>query len=96
MRNNAATFSHPETIRKIRAALWLARIEAVKKSKQTGKAHMGTQYVRNRKGISYLRVSVGKDKRGFWVHIWGDQSRDITGLVLAGAIRANRGLTKCK
>lgn len=98
MRNNAATFSHPETIRKIKAALWIARIEAAKLAKRRGSlsgkagtyASEGRQYVQNKKGNNYLRVSVYRETDGgYAVHIWGDQSRDVTGLVMAGAIKAH-------
>lgn len=84
MRNNANTFSHPKTQQKIRFALWLARLESKRKEKEGGKQCEGRQYVQNRKGCNYLRVSV---YAGGDVKIWGDCSRDVTGLVFGAAIR---------
>lgn len=83
MRNNVNTFKHPKVICAIRFALWLARLEAKKKSKQFSGFVKGTQYVRNRKGNNYLRVDVYGDGV---VRIFGDQSRDVTGIVLQSAL----------
>lgn len=80
MRNNVTAFSHPEVIRKIRGALWIARIEA----KKTGRE--GRQYIANRKGNNFLRVSAYADGS---FRIWGDQSREVTPLILAAVVRSS-------
>lgn len=92
MYQNANTFSHPETVRKVRAALWVARMEAHKKAKARKAAGgipcgeyaaEGRQYVQNRKGRNYLRVSVYAAHDGTTtVRVWGDKARDVTALVL--------------
>lgn len=92
MYQNANTMSHPETIRKMRAALWIARMDAHKKAKARKAAGgipcgeyiaEGRQYVANRKGQLYLRVSVFAGHDGTKaVRVYGDQGRDITALVL--------------
>ncbi|MGL5013072.1 MAG: hypothetical protein ACRC6V_02120 [Bacteroidales bacterium] len=46
------SFSNPTFIRRIRRALWLAKLQSLKTGKRS------TQYVVNRKGNSVLRLDV--------------------------------------
>ena len=71
MHNNASALQHPTMQRKIRQALWLARLE----HKATGKR--SRQYVPNRHGRLIMRLDLGADG----ITVWGDLSRDITGMV---------------
>ena len=78
MRNNSTALAHPTMQRKLRYALWLAKLEAMQKHKRGAVAARGTQYIQNRKGHNVMRLD--------WnvctgVTVWGDQSRNITGMV---------------
>lgn len=99
MRNNITALVHPETLRKMRAALWIARIEATKKAKAR-KAQGGMacgqyacearQYITNARGHNYLRLSVYVEHDGGQsVRVYGDQARDVTGLVMRATMRAS-------
>lgn len=79
MKNTITQFSHPTVVKQIRRALWLARLEQAKTGKDS------RQYVQNRKGNNYLRISVHSDRS---VVIYGDCSRIVTDKVLTAAIKA--------
>ena len=71
MRNNLAALQHPTIKRKIRYALWLAKLQ----HKATGKR--ARQYIANRQGRLIMRLDFGADG----VMVWGDLSRNITAMV---------------
>lgn len=85
MKNNITALQHPTIQRKIRHAIWLAKLEAYAARRYDMQLHgietrnnRGIQYVANRKGHNILRVdwyTIG----GLWVY--GDQSRNVTHLV---------------
>ena len=79
MKNTITSFSHPTAQKQIRRALWLARLEQAKTGQHA------KQYVQNRKGNNYLRVSVHADRS---VVIYGDCSRIVTDKVLTAIIKA--------
>lgn len=81
MRNNITALAHPTIKRKIRHAVWLAKLEAYAK-RRDGISYQGQsagrQYVANRKGNNILRID--------WfvlggLVVYGDQSRNITAMV---------------
>ena len=86
MRNNITALKHPTIVRKIRRAIWLAKLEAHAKVRDCRKAqkgiaqYRGTQYVENRKGHNIMRVDW---YYGSGVVVYGDQSRNITNMVEA-------------
>lgn len=87
MRNNIAALRHPTIQRKIRHAIWLAKLEAYRfKAEDKGtcaSSWSGRQYVQNRKGHNIMRVDF---RVSGWLSqsltVWGDQSRNITNMVL--------------
>lgn len=81
MRNNITMLNHPTMQRKIRSAIWMAKLQA----KATGKAAKQF-YVQNRHGNNIMRVDVSPSLE---VTVWGDCSRNITDMVVA-SIYANR------
>ena len=85
MRNNVTALRHPTAIKQLRRALWLARLEVIKKKKMGLTFVKSTQYVANRKGNYYLRVDVYGDNT---VTVWGDNSRDVTSTVFRAIIGA--------
>lgn len=84
MRNNTAALRHPTIKRSIRRAIWLAKLEA-KRKELNGTAGFvrGVQYVQNRKGNNVIRVDWyrGECAADSGLIAYGDQSRNITGLV---------------
>lgn len=88
MKNNAATFSHPATIQKLRWALWLTRLEAVKRSKQNNVGYgFAKTYIQNKKGRNYLRLDVTRDNGTTIARVWGDCSKLVTDLAITGAVK---------
>lgn len=81
MKNNITMLSHPTIQRKIRNAIWLAKLEALSTKKDARKV-----YVQNRKGNNIMRVDVSKDLQ---ITVWGDCSRNISDMVMA-SLYANR------
>ena len=81
MKNNITMLNHPTMQRKIRNAIWMAKLQA----KATGKPTK-QWYVQNRHGNNILRVDVAADLS---ITVWGDMSRNITDMVVA-SIYANR------
>lgn len=80
MRNNITALQHPTIKRKIRRALWLAKLECLKEQRDGNPFACGRQYVQNRHGHNIMRVD-------YWpltgIKVWGDQSRNITSMVVA-------------
>ena len=74
MRNNPTMIKHPTVLRRIRAALWLGRMEAIKTGERV------KHYISNRKGNNFLRVDVYPNGK---IAIWGDCSIDITEMVMS-------------
>lgn len=84
MRNNITALKHPTIVRKIRRAIWLAKLEAMRKHKDGCIFSRGKQYVENRKGHNIMRVDWCININGYGaLVVWGDQSRNITGMVEA-------------
>ena len=79
MRNNITALNHPTMQRKLRNAIWFAKMEA----KQNGH---GREYIENRSGDAVMRVDVFADGS---LRVWGDQSRNITQMVV-DSIEANK------
>ena len=80
MRNNITAFQHPTIKRKIRRAIWLAKLEVTKERKKNSrKLHHAVQYVQNRKGNNILRIDY--NSAGF-LTVWGDLCRNITPMVV--------------
>ena len=74
MKNNITALNHPTIQRKLRNAIWLAKLEA-KASGKTAKQF----YVENRHGCNIFRVDVSADMQ---LTVWGDCSRNITAMVM--------------
>lgn len=87
MKNNITMLSHPTIQRKLRNAIWLAKIQA----KATGKTAKQF-YVENRHGQNIMRIDVSADMQ---LTVWGDCSRNITTIVMqsieASKYSARRG-----
>lgn len=75
MRNNPTAYKHPTIQRKIKIAAMRAWFQA---RKPNGKG-FAKEYVANRNGWNIMRIDyvVGQGFR-----IWGDQSRDITAMIV--------------
>lgn len=92
MRNNITALKHPTIVRKIRLAIWLAKLEAIRKHKDGYSFSRGKQYVENRKGHNIMRVDWCIDFNGYGsLVVWGDQSRNITSMVEAVLYSEKRG-----
>lgn len=84
MRNNVSALRHPTIQRKIRHAIWLAKLEAMRnyKADKHKLFNRGKQYVQNRHGHNIMRVDWNISVAGQqWLTVWGDQSRNITAMV---------------
>lgn len=92
MRNNITALKHPTIARKIRRAVWLAKLEAMRKHKDGHSFSRGKQYVENRKGHNIMRVDWCIDRHGISaLVVWGDKSRNITNMVEAVLYSEKRG-----
>lgn len=83
---NITSLKHPKIQRKIRRAIWLARLEATKKriDNQATDWVRGWQYVTNRKGHNIMRVDWNIDKDGTErLVVWGPYYHQITKMVEA-------------
>jgi hypothetical protein len=81
MKNNITMLNHPTMQRKLRNAIWLAKLQA----KATGKTAKQF-YVQNRNGQNIMRVDMSADLQ---LTVWGDCSKNITSMVEA-SLYANR------
>lgn len=93
MRNNITALKHPTIVRKIRRAIWLAKLaaHAIEKglpAPSDYRRHAKQHYVQNRHGRNVMRVDYST-RTGLTV--WGDQSRDITDMVEAVLYSEKRG-----
>lgn len=89
MHNNITALQHPTIKRKIKRAIWLAKLAAYAQAKGMPeptdyRRHAKQHYVSNRKGRVIMRVDYSVNSG---VTVWGDCSRNITALVL-GALHA--------
>lgn len=92
MRNNITALKHPTIVRKIRRAVWLAKLEAMRNHKDGHSFSRGKQYVENRKGHNIMRVDWCININGCGeLVVWGDQSRNITDMVEAVLYSEKRG-----
>ena len=82
MRNNITAYKHPTIVRKIRQALWLAKLEAVREYKNGKFPYHAKRYVTNRHGHNIMRVSFFIDFDGRYMQVYGDQSRNITDMIV--------------
>jgi hypothetical protein len=85
MRNNITALQHPTIKRKIRRAIWLAKLAAHAEARGLPepadyRRHTKQHYVTNRKGKNILRVDYNYITG---LTVWGDQSRNITSMVKA-------------
>ncbi len=81
MKNNITMLNHPTMQRKIRNALWMAKMTV----KLTGRPAKQF-YIQNRFGHNIIRLDMAADGQ---ITVWGDQSRNITSMVEA-SLYANR------
>ena len=87
MKNNITMLNHPTMQRKIRNALWMAKMTV----KLTGRAAKQF-YIQNRFGRNIMRLDMAADGQ---ITVWGDCSRNVTRMVLdsieASKYAARRG-----
>ncbi len=77
----ASSLTHPTTIRHIRQALWLCKIELCKLKRQAAKCR-AVQYVKNKKGENYLRVDLAYNG-DLCVYAGGQGSKDYSKAVIS-------------
>ena len=80
----ASSLTHPTTIRHIRQALWLCKLE-----RQATKCR-SVQYVKNKKGENYLRVDLAYNG-DLCVYAGGQGSKDYSKAVIS-ALQLKRGV----
>lgn len=79
MHNNISALRHPTIQRKIRQAIWLARLAAYADKKKTGTSGISKHnYVQNRHGQNIMRIDYYTN--GGLV-VYGDQARNITAMI---------------
>lgn len=93
MRNNITALMHPTIQRKLRRAIWLAKLAAKSIEKGIPEPsdywrHTKQHYVQNRLGRNIMRVDY-YISIGFCV--WGDGSRNITKMVEDALYATRRG-----
>lgn len=93
MRNNITALKHPTIVRKIRRAIWLAKLAAHAIEKGLPEPsdyyrHAKQHYVQNRHGNAIMRVDYSTYTG---LTVWGDQSRNITDMVEAVLYSEKRG-----
>lgn len=71
----ASSLTHPTTIRHIRQALWLCKLE-----RHATKCR-AVQYVKNKKGENFLRIDLAYNG-DLWVHADGSGSKDYSKAVI--------------
>lgn len=66
------SLNHPKTIKRIKRALWLAKLAACKNGQR------GTEYVKNKKGNNYLRIDVYKTGE---LQCYASRQQNVTALI---------------
>lgn len=75
----ASSLSHPTTVRHIRQALWLCKLELCKQKRQA-KECQAVQYVKNKKGENFLRIDL---RNGGNVVAYGIGGKDYSKAVIS-------------
>lgn len=93
MKNNITALMHPTMQRKIRRAIWLAKLAAVSTEKGIPeptdyRRHNKQHYIQNRLGQNIMRVDYSTYTG---LTVWGDCSRNITYMVEAALYSTKRG-----
>lgn len=93
MKLNITSLNHPTIVRKIRRAIWLAKLAAHAIEKglpepSDYRRHAKQHYVQNRRGRNIMRVDYNTHTG---LIVWGDESRNITDMVEAVLYSEKRG-----
>mgnify|MGYP003466138365 CR=1 FL=1 len=83
MKNNITMLNHPTMQRKIRNALWMAKMTV----KLTGRPAKQF-YIQNRFGRNIMRLDMAADGQ---ITVWGDCSKNITAMVESSIYMNRRG-----